>query len=93
MIEPLAQYRAKIDKIDEQLRTLLEERFNITEAIGRHKKEQGLPVLDAEREEVIETKQRRALTGSLQKEHIMAVMTLILTRSKQQQQDLHKDTR
>lgn len=49
--EILASYRASIDNIDAALVHLLAERFKITQAVGRHKAEVGLPASDPAREE------------------------------------------
>lgn len=46
----IKDYRIQIDRIDKELLALLEERFDVSEAIGAWKREQGLPVLDAKRE-------------------------------------------
>ncbi|MBR6395515.1 MAG: chorismate mutase [Lachnospiraceae bacterium] len=47
----LKDYRAQLDKIDEQIVKLFHERLQITGNIGRFKKEHDLPVLDEKREE------------------------------------------
>ena len=47
----LKDYRAQLDKIDEQIVKLFHERLQITGNIGRYKKEHDLPVLDEKREE------------------------------------------
>lgn len=47
----LAQYRASIDNIDAALIHMLAERFKVTQSVGRHKAETGLPAADAGREE------------------------------------------
>jgi chorismate mutase len=46
----LSAYRASIDNIDAALVHLLAERFKITQAVGRHKADVGLPAMDPERE-------------------------------------------
>ena len=47
----LTSYRKSIDNIDGALVCLLAERFKITQAVGRHKAEAGLPAADPGREE------------------------------------------
>ena len=47
----LKRYRQSIDRIDAALVFLLAERFQITQAVGRHKAESGLPPADPGREE------------------------------------------
>jgi chorismate mutase len=49
--EVLGSYRKSIDNIDAALVRLLAERFKITQAVGRHKAEAGLPPADPGREE------------------------------------------
>jgi chorismate mutase len=46
----LAEYRQSIDNIDAALVFLLAERFKVTQAVGRHKAEHGLPPADPGRE-------------------------------------------
>ncbi|MDE0066414.1 MAG: chorismate mutase [Acidimicrobiaceae bacterium] len=48
--EQLRRFRSSIDNIDAALILLLAERFKITEDVGRHKAQQGLPAADPERE-------------------------------------------
>ncbi len=48
--DTLRSYRASIDNIDAALVHLLAERFKITQAVGRHKAEVGLPAMDPQRE-------------------------------------------
>ena len=47
----LARYRKSIDRIDAALVFLLAERFQITQAVGAHKAEAGLPPADPAREQ------------------------------------------
>jgi chorismate mutase len=49
--EMLNRYRQSIDRIDAALVFLLAERFQITQAVGRHKAQTGLPPADPGREE------------------------------------------
>ena len=49
--ETLARYRQSIDNIDAALVFMLAERFKVTQAVGRHKAEHGLPPADPGRED------------------------------------------
>ena len=49
--ETLAGFRQSIDNIDMALVCLLAERFKVTQAVGRHKAQAGLPPADPLREE------------------------------------------
>ena len=46
----LQSYRESIDNIDAALVFLLAERFKVTQAVGRHKAQAGLPPADPDRE-------------------------------------------
>ncbi len=48
----LAEYRSSIDNIDAALVHLLAERFKITKAVGRYKREANLAPADPGREEI-----------------------------------------
>jgi chorismate mutase len=48
--DQLDRYRSSIDNIDAALVHLLAERFKITQDVGRHKAEVGLPPADVDRE-------------------------------------------
>jgi chorismate mutase len=49
--DTLQRYRESIDNIDAALVFMLAERFKITQAVGRHKAETGLPAADPGRED------------------------------------------
>lgn len=49
----LTEYRNALDGLDEKIVALLDERFELSERIGQYKKENSLPVYDAEREEAL----------------------------------------
>ena len=53
MNEKILENREQIDKADEQIFDLLLERLDAVTAIGHIKKQEGLPVLDQERENAI----------------------------------------
>lgn len=48
--EVLQRYRESIDNIDAALVFMLAERFKVTQAVGRHKADAGLPPADPGRE-------------------------------------------
>jgi chorismate mutase len=56
--QQLADYRASIDNIDAALVHLLAERFKVTKAVGRYKKDAQLAPADPGREEVQVTRLR-----------------------------------
>jgi chorismate mutase len=60
--DTLKRYRQSIDNIDMALVCLLAERFKVTQAVGRHKAEHGLPPADPGREEAQIARLRRLAT-------------------------------
>jgi len=56
MNEKILENREQIDKADEQIFDLLLQRLDAVTAIGHIKKQEGLPVLDQERENAIYAK-------------------------------------
>ena len=56
MNEKILENREQIDKADEKIFDLLLERLDAVTAIGHIKKQEGLPVLDQERENAIYAK-------------------------------------
>ncbi|MFW6040955.1 MAG: chorismate mutase [Thermoplasmatota archaeon] len=55
-MERIHELRKRIDKIDERIIELLEERAEVAEKIGDIKEEEGIPVIDTDREkEVLES--------------------------------------
>jgi chorismate mutase len=48
--DKLQKYRQSIDNIDAALVFMLAERFKVTQAVGAHKAETGLPAADPDRE-------------------------------------------
>ena len=57
--DTLKRYRQSIDNIDMALVCLLAERFKVTQAVGQHKAEHGLPPADPGREEAQIARLRR----------------------------------
>lgn len=60
----LEQHRKEIDQIDQELTRLIERRFDVAKKVALYKNEQGLPVLDATREERVIKKNQDRLTQS-----------------------------
>lgn len=54
----LEEYRKEINRIDRDMAKLFEERMQVVQKIGEFKKENGLPVKDAQRENVLAEKCR-----------------------------------
>jgi monofunctional chorismate mutase len=59
----LDNYRREIDQIDEQLTKLFEARMETVLKVGEYKKEHGIPVFDASREQKVIEKNVARLTN------------------------------
>ncbi|WOO87347.1 chorismate mutase [Mollicutes bacterium LVI A0039] len=81
----LKQYRDEIDKIDEQLFALLNQRFKITKQVGEYKRANNIQILNANREgEIINKISSLDLEHS---QHVIEVYKQILKSSRQQQDE------
>jgi len=91
-MDTLDQFRKKIDSIDDQLATLLVERFLLTEQIGLYKKMHNIPILNMKREQSMREKRATRFEAIAQEEYIVEVFETILKESKRQQVRLHEET-
>ena len=90
-MDELMEYRIRINEIDEQLLELLIERFKITSAIGAYKKEQGIAILDPERERIIIENLKNKLENEKDAKYIIAVWEDLMKASKVQQYEETKE--
>lgn len=82
----LIELREQIDRIDEKLIKLLEQRFSLTESVGYYKKNEKLPVMQEGREQIILNKIRQEVIQDAYLPFIEAIFKSLLAESKQQQQ-------
>lgn len=84
----LEEYRNQIDRIDQELVALWAERTRVTDRVGEYKREHGMNVLDAAREErVLEAK--KALVGDADLERdVVTLYETILAISRRRQRRL-----
>lgn len=81
----LNKYREQIDKIDNDLIELLEQRFEITRQVGEYKKENNIEVLNSDRERAIVSK-IEALNLECESQ-VNEIYLAILKTSKEQQSE------
>ena len=81
----LDNIRQEIDKIDDQIVQLLEERMHLVEGVVAYKKASGKPILDTKREEAIFEKVRSLIKNDQYQESIVATFSDILKHSRQYQ--------
>ena len=77
--------RQEIDKIDDQIVQLLEERMHLVEGVVAYKKTTGKPILDTKREEVIFEKVKSRVSNKKYEEAIVETFSDILKRSRNYQ--------
>lgn len=77
--------RQEIDKIDDQIVQLLEERMHLVEGVVAYKKASGKPILDTKREEVIFEKVKSRVSNKKYEEAIVETFSDILKRSRNYQ--------
>lgn len=81
----LERYRGEIDRIDQQLVSLWEERTQITDQVGRYKREHGIDVLDRSREQaVLESKKALLKDPGLQQDVVTLYETIMAISRKRQ---------
>ena len=86
MTETLTELRRQIDGIDNQLLDLLAERMRISREIGAYKKEQNMPVLQAQRyDEILQKRMSQAEVLGINPEFVKNVLQAIHEESVQQQ--------
>ena len=65
MDKELLELRKKIDKIDDEVFSLLEKRYKVVKEVGDYKKKKNLPVIASDREkEIIEKRIEKSSLGS-----------------------------
>ena len=80
----IQELRQQIDAIDRELVSLYCRRMETARAIGKYKRENGLPVLDSKRERELLNKVAE-LAGEENEQGIRALYRLLLDQSKQRQ--------
>lgn len=81
----LSKDRQRIDEIDEQIVSLLEERYDCVSNIARIKKENNIPVFDTTREEAVLEKIRQMVSNDDYSESIVETFNQIMMVSKDYQ--------
>ena len=87
----LEEYRAKIDAIDAQLSRLILERMEVTGRVGKYKKAQGIPVLDAQREKQVIAAKTALTDDPAGKADLAALYESIMAISRRQQRKLVRE--
>ena len=78
----IADWRKRIDEIDEKLTELLSERSHCVIEIGKIKRQFGLPIYDPEREKDIVARVTRNNRGPMENEALTRLFERILDESR-----------
>lgn len=78
-MQDIGHYRDRIDHIDEQILTLLNERARAAQEIGAIKQQLRMPVLDSQREKSILARLTANNRGPMKNEHISTIFTAIIS--------------
>jgi chorismate mutase len=78
----IADWRRRIDEIDEKLTELLSERSHCVIEIGKIKRQCGLPIYDPEREKDIVARVTRNNRGPMENEALIRLFERILDESR-----------
>lgn len=81
----LSKQREQINQIDQQLVKLLQQRFAVTDEVGRIKRQNGVPILDAEREAMILASIGQRVEDDQIKDTVIRVYQHIMAESRQRQ--------
>ncbi len=85
----LTELREKIDEVNEGLIKLLKYRFEITTKVAEYKKQKGLPIFDAEREEQVYTKlYQLASEYQLNRDFVLTFFRMIIEEASKQQEKI-----
>lgn len=76
------EIRKEIDRLDNELLRIFNERASLALAIGKIKKEQGIPVYDPEREKLIFDKVKAGNPGPLEDGAIVRLFERVIDESR-----------
>lgn len=82
----LSEIRAEIDKVDDQMLTLLMQRMDLAEKVAAYKKEHHLPVLNSEREQAVLN--RVALRAGSREREARRLFTTLFELARNRQSEL-----
>ena len=86
-MDDLQSLRRDIDAIDRQLVELFKQRMDVTRRVGEYKREQGIPVLDQERERQV-LQNKGELAGEELRPAVITLFQTVMALSRRQQRDL-----
>jgi monofunctional chorismate mutase len=91
MSNKLDEAREIINRVDSQMAELFIERMHAVEMVFEHKKELGLPIFDAEREEKIIQKNSALIEDEVIKEYYIEYIKNLMEISREYQYRMEND--
>ena len=76
------KYRQQIDKIDKELMALINQRYQVTKAIGKYKKQNNIPITNSKREEEVLAKANNYIYS----DEIKAVYQMMFKKNKEKKE-------
>ena len=83
----IADWRKKIDEIDQKLVEILNQRAHAAQEIGRLKRQTEMPVYEPDRERVVLTQVQEGNRGPLQHRHLIQIYERIMDVMRNIQKD------
>jgi chorismate mutase len=83
----IADWRKKIDEIDQRLVAILNERAQAAQEIGRLKRRSDLPIYEPDRERIVLTQVQEQNRGPLQHRHLIQIYERIMDVMRNIQKD------
>jgi chorismate mutase len=74
----IADWRKKIDEIDQQLVEMLNRRAQAAQEIGRLKRQSAMPIYEPDRERIVLAQVREGNRGPLQHRHLIQIYERIM---------------
>ena len=87
-MKDLNKLRKKIDKIDKKMASLYEERMEVAKDIALYKKENGLEVFNAAREQEVISKNKENISNPDLKNHYEEFIKEVMKESKDYQKEI-----
>ena len=83
----IADWRKKIDEIDQQLVEILNRRAQAAQEIGRLKRQAEMPIYEPDRERIVLAQVQEANRGPLQHRHLIQIYERIMDVMRNVQKD------
>ena len=84
-MKKLRKLRNKIDKIDNEISSLLLKRKKVIKRIGEYKKKEGIPIIDKNREKELILKLKNKTNNKKEQNYLVEIFASIIRNSRKVQ--------